>query len=94
MLTSSQIYCSEAVIESLNQATAQLQLTFVEYSPEQIEQALLAWFESTIESLAEDALFHVAEGRSDLAIGRTQFNKSLAKYAPQPIPQSYSPVSA
>lgn len=84
MISTDQIYLSESAIEALNQAVTDLLPSLPEYQPEQIEKALLFWFESSLESLADDALFHLVDGRSDLTIGRTSFNKFLAKITHEP----------
>lgn len=78
MLSADQIYISEAAIDSLNAAADELQ-SLIGMEAEPLRQALLQWFEASIESLAEDAIYHVLRGRSDLAMGRSEFNRQIAK---------------
>lgn len=82
MLSADQLYISQSTIEALNAAIIELQSRLVDYSPQDLQRALLYWFESSLELLAEDALFHVLEGRSDLTLGRNQFNDYLANASP------------
>ncbi|MBD3883846.1 hypothetical protein IFO70_18960 [Phormidium tenue FACHB-886] len=76
MIQPSDIYISEQSIAALTQAAIDLQVRNG-IAPEQIEQALVSWLESGIESLADDVLWYLQEGSGNAVIGRKEFERRV-----------------
>lgn len=78
---------TDTACNSLTMALEQLRVYFPEYSVECLQTVLIQWLELSIESLAEDAVFHCVEGQNDISFNRRAFKFFLNKYVPQPISQ-------
>jgi hypothetical protein len=88
MLTekSTELFISDNVTEALAATAATLQARFAQcgdhYDVERIQGALKVWLELSIEQLADDALFHCAEGDSPRAFNRRAFLDEMNKVQP------------
>jgi hypothetical protein len=81
-----QITVTDTAIDSLEAAAIALHEHYPQLSKEAVTQAVCSWLEGSIESLAEDALYHCIEGRDDMAFNRRGFtwaiNRELEKIQP------------
>lgn len=89
---SQEIYISESVHEALDAAAAELQIHYVTesgtvYRADDLKAALVKWMESSIEQLAEDAIFHVKSGQP-VAFNPDKFDRALAQTQPIEVPEA------
>jgi hypothetical protein len=74
------IFVSDSVQEAIATAAKKLQVHYQpdqEYSIEDLQSALTVWLEMSLEQLADDALFHVAEGSAAYAFNRAAFELAM-----------------
>lgn len=83
-----QITVTDTAIESLEATVIALHERYPQLTQAAITKALCNWIEGSIESLADDALYHCIDGRDDLAFNRRGFtwaiNRELEKVEPAP----------
>ncbi|MFM7448532.1 MAG: hypothetical protein ACKO24_08040 [Leptolyngbyaceae cyanobacterium] len=72
-------YLTELVQASASQIQRSLSEQGNDYTPEQVQQALVGWIESSIESLAEDAVFHCSPGQRPNRFNPDAFKTALSK---------------
>ncbi|HEY9699664.1 MAG TPA: hypothetical protein V6D10_20555 [Trichocoleus sp.] len=91
---STDIYISQSTHNSIADLAMQLQAHYAiesaaAYDARDLQQAVLKWLESSIESLVDDGMFHLVEGRRENAFNRSEFDRQLGKLQPieavQPI---------
>lgn len=81
MIQKIKVSVTETAIDYIEEAVPQIQSALAERdwncTQSQIEEALVFWLESSIESLAEDALYHCVEGDVSFARNRDSFFRRL-----------------
>lgn len=80
---------TDAVQSALREAAIELQARYVQeegetYRVEDLQRALTHWLEVSIESLAEEALFHAVEGDRSYAFNRSAFELQMKRIKPVP----------
>lgn len=95
----SQICINDSVQENLIAAAIELQAQYatesgVVYNASDLKAAARKWLESSIEQLAEDAVFHLKEGRADFTFNRSTFDRELAKLSAIEVSGVQEPVAA
>ncbi|HEY9697801.1 MAG TPA: hypothetical protein V6D10_11090 [Trichocoleus sp.] len=78
---------SSTLQQTLRETALQLQAHFVQeegevYRTEDLQQALSRWLELSLESLLEDAMFHVVEGDRAYAFNRRAFELQMKQLQP------------
>jgi hypothetical protein len=87
MLEQNQIYLSDSAIEGIEVGAESLQQwlkaqTGEHYSIEDLKRVVRNWLEASIESLAEDVIYHAKEGVETHAFNRREFARQLDKLTP------------
>jgi hypothetical protein len=88
----SMIHISDSTIQALA-AAATLAQAWLEhengehYPVEQLQACFVFWLESSIEQLAEEAMYHAFEGQHGYAFNREAFRDRLEKLTPAHTPQ-------
>lgn len=78
---------TDAIQSALQDAALELQARYQHedgetYRLEDLQKALTHWLEVSIESLAEEALFHTAEGDRSCAFNRDAFELQMRRVKP------------
>ena len=86
-IPSTDIYISQSTHSSIADLAMQLQLHYVinsgaTYDVHDLQQAILQWLESSIESLVDDGMFHLVEGQKGFAFNRSEYERQLNKLQP------------
>lgn len=93
------IYISESVQENLIAAAVELQTQYatesgIVYNASDLKAAVTKWLESSIEQLAEEAVFHLKEGRAEFAFNRPVFTRELGKLSAIEVAEAREPIAA
>lgn len=88
---------TDMVQSALKAAAIELQARFLQeegetYRVEDLQQALNNWLELSIESLADDALFHAVEGDRSYAFNRDAFELQMKRIRPMDAPHEIKPA--
>lgn len=88
------IFISDTVRQDIKDAVQKAQMYFeqqvgVHYSESDLEKAFVHWLESSIEQLADEAIYHCVEGDHSFVFNRPVFTSALAKLTP-----AYTPAEA
>ncbi len=83
---------TDAIQSTLKDAAIELQARYLQeegevYRLEDLQKALTHWLELSIETLAEEALFHVAEGDRTTAFNREGFELQMRRIQLLPAPR-------
>lgn len=83
---------TDAIQSTLKDAAIELQARYLQeegevYRLEDLQKALTYWLELSIETLAEEALFHVAEGDRSTAFNREGFELQMHRIQPLLAPR-------
>lgn len=86
-IPSTDIYISQSTYNSIADLAMQLQSHYAiesgaAYDARDLQQAILKWLESSIESLVDDGMFHLVEGQRGFAFNRPEFDRQLSKLQP------------
>jgi hypothetical protein len=89
----------DEIQEQLNSAATQVQAHIAQndgtvYSVEDLQRALSAWLELSIEALVEDAMFHVVEGDRAQAFNRRAWELQLARLKPVEVEEVREAIAA
>lgn len=85
----------QAIVDVSKQAQGYLEHEMgVHYSVNDLEKTFVSWLESSIEQLADDALYHCIEGDGSFAFNRHSFNSALEKLTAAHTPAEVDGVVA
>lgn len=88
---------TDALRSALKGAAIDLQAHFYQedgdiYRVEDLQRALENWLELSIESLVDDALFHVIDGDRSSAFNRSAFEAQMKRIRPVEVSEARQPV--